>query len=240
MLEITQLKAGYRGIEALKGVSLNVSEGEMVAIIGANGAGKSTLLNSLSGVVRAMSGRITFDGQDITRLPPHLIARVGLLHVPEGRQVLASMTVRENLMLGRLARGSRAGFHEIDKVVALFPILEERMMQAAGTLSGGQQQMMAIGRALMGSPRVLLLDEPSLGLSPLMTHQVFDALAKLHKDGLTIVLVEQNARRALAATQRAYVLERGLIVQHGDSQALLNDPAVIEHYLGSGESALVD
>lgn len=240
MLEITQLKAGYRGIEALKGVSLNVSEGEMVAIIGANGAGKSTLLNSLSGVVRAMSGRITFDGQDITRLPPHLIARAGLLHVPEGRQVLASMTVRENLMLGTLARGSRAGFYEIDKVVALFPILEERMMQAAGTLSGGQQQMMAIGRALMGSPRVLLLDEPSLGLSPLMTHQVFDALAKLHKDGLTIVLVEQNARRALAATQRAYVLERGLIVQHGDSQALRNDPAVIEHYLGSGESALVD
>jgi len=240
MLEINQLKAGYRGIEALKGVSITVPEGEMVAIIGANGAGKSTLLNCMSGVVRATAGQIKFGGQDITRLPPHVIARAGLLHVPEGRQVLADMTVQENLMLGALARGSRKAFYDLDKVVALFPILAERMQQAAGTLSGGQQQMMAIGRALMGSPRVLLLDEPSLGLSPLLTHQVFDALAKLHREGLTIVLVEQNARRALAATQRAYVLERGLIAQHGDSQKLLHDPSVIEHYLGSGESALVD
>lgn len=240
MLEINQLKAGYRGIEALKGVSVTVPEGEMVAIIGANGAGKSTLLNCMSGVVRATAGQIRFGGQDITRLPPHVIARAGLLHVPEGRQVLADMTVQENLMLGALARGSRKAFYDLDKVVTLFPILAERMQQAAGTLSGGQQQMMAIGRALMGSPRVLLLDEPSLGLSPLLTHQVFDALAKLHREGLTIVLVEQNARRALAATQRAYVLERGLIAQHGDSQKLLHDPSVIEHYLGSGESALVD
>jgi branched-chain amino acid transport system ATP-binding protein len=240
MLEITNLKAGYKGIEALKGVSLTVTEGEMVAIIGANGAGKSTLLNSMSGVVRAMAGQIMFDGRDVTRLPPHVIARAGLLHVPEGRQVLADMTVQENLMLGALARGSRAAFYEMDKVVSLFPILAERMAQLAGTLSGGQQQMMAIGRALMGSPRVLLLDEPSLGLSPLMTQQVFEALAKLHRDGMTIVLVEQNAHRALAATQRAYVLERGLIVQQGDSKKLQSDPAIIEHYLGSGESALVD
>lgn len=240
MLEITNLKAGYKGIEALKGVSLSVTEGEMVAIIGANGAGKSTLLNSMSGVVRAMAGQIIFDGRDVTRLPPHVIARAGLLHVPEGRQVLADMTVQENLMLGALARGSRAAFYEMDKVVSLFPILAERMAQLAGTLSGGQQQMMAIGRALMGSPRVLLLDEPSLGLSPLMTQQVFEALAKLHRDGMTIVLVEQNAHRALAATQRAYVLERGLIVQHGDSKKLQSDPAIIEHYLGSGDSALVD
>lgn len=240
MLEITNLKAGYKGIEALKGVSLSVTEGEMVAIIGANGAGKSTLLNSMSGVVRAMVGQIIFDGRDVTRLPPHVIARAGLLHVPEGRQVLADMTVQENLMLGALARGSRAAFYEMDKVVSLFPILAERMAQLAGTLSGGQQQMMAIGRALMGSPRVLLLDEPSLGLSPLMTQQVFEALAKLHRDGMTIVLVEQNAHRALAATQRAYVLERGLIVQQGDSKKLQSDPAIIEHYLGSGESALVD
>lgn len=240
MLEITNLKAGYKGIEALKGVSLTVTEGEMVAIIGANGAGKSTLLNSMSGVVRAMAGKIMFDGRDVTRLPPHVIARAGLLHVPEGRQVLADMTVQENLMLGALARGSRAAFYEMDKVVSLFPILAERMAQLAGTLSGGQQQMMAIGRALMGSPRVLLLDEPSLGLSPLMTQQVFEALATLHRDGMTIVLVEQNAHRALAATQRAYVLERGLIVQQGNSEKLQSDPAIIEHYLGSGESALVD
>lgn len=240
MLEITQLKAGYKGIEALKGIDLKVAEGEMIAIIGANGAGKSTLLNCMSGIVRAISGRIIFAGKDITRLPPHLIARAGLLHVPEGRQVLADMTVRENLILGAMARGTRETFYELDKVVSLFPILGERMSQLAGTLSGGQQQMMAIGRALMGSPRVLLLDEPSLGLSPLMTHQVFEALEKLHRDGLTIVLVEQNAHRALAATQRAYVLERGLIVQHGNSRVLQSDPAIIEHYLGSGESALVD
>lgn len=240
MLEISKLKAGYKGIEALKGVDLKVAEGEMIAIIGANGAGKSTLLNCMSGVVRAMDGKIHFDGRDITRQQPHIVARGGLLHVPEGRQVLADMTVHENLMLGALARGSRAAYYELDKVVSLFPILEERMSQLAGTLSGGQQQMMAIGRALMGSPRVLLLDEPSLGLSPLLTHQVFEALAKLHREGLTIVLVEQNAHRALAATQRAYVLERGLIVQHGDSKVLQNDPAIIEHYLGSGESVLVD
>jgi branched-chain amino acid transport system ATP-binding protein len=240
MLEITELKAGYRGIAALKGVDLQVAEGEMVAIIGANGAGKSTLLNCMSGVVPAMSGRILFGGQDITRLPPHTIARAGLLHVPEGRQVLAEMTVRENLVLGALARGARPAYYELDRVVSLFPILGERMAQAAGTLSGGQQQMMAIGRALMGSPRVLLLDEPSLGLSPLLTQQVFDALATLHRDGLTLVIVEQNARRALAATQRAYVLERGLIAQHGTSEALQQDPAIVEHYLGTGESALVD
>lgn len=240
MLEIKQLKAGYRGIQALKGVDFQVAEGEIVAIIGANGAGKSTLLNCMSGVVRAMAGQITFEGRDISALPAHTIARAGLLHVPEGRQVLAEMTVRENLMLGALARGPRQVVYEMSRVVELFPILGERMTQLAGTLSGGQQQMLAIGRALLGSPRILLLDEPSLGLSPLMTQQVFVALDKLHKEGLTIVLVEQNAHRALAATERAYVIERGLIVQHGDSVALQNDPAIIEHYLGSGESALVD
>jgi branched-chain amino acid transport system ATP-binding protein len=234
MLEVKDLKAGYRGIQALKGVSLSVAAGEMVAIIGANGAGKSTLLNTLSAIVPASGGRIEFDGQDITGGSAHQVARSGLLQVPEGRQVLADMTVQENLQLGALARGPRPAFYELDKVLALFPILKERMGQLAGTLSGGQQQMLAIGRALMGSPRVLLLDEPSLGLSPLMTQQVFQALNQLHSEGLTIVLVEQNAHRALAATQRAYVLERGLIVQQGASGDLQNDPAIIEHYLGSG------
>lgn len=238
MIEIKQLKAGYRGIQALKGVDFHVAEGEMVAIVGANGAGKSTLLNCMSGVVRASSGTIAFEGQDITRHSPHTIARMGLLHVPEGRQVLGDMTVRENLMLGTLARGKRAEFYSMDRVVALFPILGERMNQLAGTLSGGQQQMMVIGRALMGSPRILLLDEPSLGLSPLLSQQVFEALGKLHKEGLTIVVVEQNAHRALAATERAYVIERGLVVQQGTSAALQNDPAIIEHYLGSGETAV--
>jgi branched-chain amino acid transport system ATP-binding protein len=235
MLDVKDLKAGYRGIQALKGVSLSVAEGEMVAIIGANGAGKSTLLNCLSAIVPAGSGRILFDGQDITGWSAHQVARAGLLQVPEGRQVLADMTVRENLQLGALARGPRAAFYELDKVLALFPILAERMTQLAGTLSGGQQQMLAIGRALMGSPRVLLLDEPSLGLSPLLTQQVFQALTQLHSEGLTIVLVEQNAHRALASTQRAYVLERGAIVQQGPSSVLQNDPAIIEHYLGSGQ-----
>jgi branched-chain amino acid transport system ATP-binding protein len=235
MLDVKDLKAGYRGIQALKGVSLSVAEGEMVAIIGANGAGKSTLLNCLSAIVPAGSGQILFDGQDITGWSAHQVARAGLLQVPEGRQVLADMTVRENLQLGALARGPRAAFYELDKVLALFPILAERMAQLAGTLSGGQQQMLAIGRALMGSPRVLLLDEPSLGLSPLLTQQVFQALTQLHSEGLTIVLVEQNAHRALASTQRAYVLERGAIVQQGPSNVLQNDPAIIEHYLGSGQ-----
>ena len=235
MLDVKDLKAGYRGIQALKGVSLSVAEGEMVAIIGANGAGKSTLLNCLSAIVPAGSGQILFDGQDITGWSAHQVARAGLLQVPEGRQVLADMTVRENLQLGALARGPRAAFYELDKVLALFPILAERMAQLAGTLSGGQQQMLAIGRALMGSPRVLLLEEPSLGLSPLLTQQVFQALTQLHSEGLTIVLVEQHAHRALASTQRAYVLERGAIVQQGPSNVLQNDPAIIEHYLGSGQ-----
>lgn len=232
MLEVKQLRAGYRGIEALRGVDLQVAEGEMVAIIGANGAGKSTLLNCLSGVVRATAGSISFAGGDITQRAPHLVSRAGLLHVPEGRQILAEMSVQENLQLGLLARGARDARYDMDRVLALFPILRERLQQMGGTLSGGQQQMLAIGRALMGSPRVLLLDEPSLGLSPLITQQVFAALATLHREGLTIVLVEQNARRALDATQRAYVLDRGTIVLADDSRTLAADEQVIAHYLG--------
>lgn len=232
MLEVSQLRASYRGIEALRGINLRVAEGEMIAIIGANGAGKSTLLNCLSGVVRASGGHILFDGSDITQRPPHLVSRAGLLQVPEGRQVLAEMSVHENLLLGLLARGPRAARYDLERVLVLFPILRERLQQLAGTLSGGQQQMLAIGRALMGSPRVLLLDEPSLGLSPLITQQVFAVLATLHQEGLTIVLVEQNARRALAATQRTYVLDRGSIVLQGESKTLAGDEQVIAHYLG--------
>ena len=232
MLEVSQLRAGYRGIEALRGIDLRVAEGEMIAIIGANGAGKSTLLNCLSGVVRASGGKILFDGSDITQRAPHRVSRAGLLQVPEGRQVLAEMSVHENLLLGLLARGPRAARYDLERVLVLFPILRERLQQLAGTLSGGQQQMLAIGRALMGSPRVLLLDEPSLGLSPLITQQVFAVLATLHQAGLTIVLVEQNARRALAATQRTYVLDRGSIVLQGESKTLAADEQVIAHYLG--------
>jgi branched-chain amino acid transport system ATP-binding protein len=232
MLEVKELRAGYRGIEALRGIDLRVSEGEMVSIIGANGAGKSTLLNCLSGLVPPSAGTIVFENRDISRKAPYSVSRVGLLHVPEGRQVIGDMSVRENLLLGGLARGKRAARYSMERVLALFPILEERLEQRAGTMSGGQQQMLAIGRALLGSPRLLLLDEPSLGLSPLVTGQVFDALASLHRDGLTIVLVEQNAKRALAATERSYVIDRGSIVRHGESAELAADPQMIEHYLG--------
>jgi branched-chain amino acid transport system ATP-binding protein len=232
MLEVKDLAAAYSGIEALRGVSLHIEAGEMVALIGANGAGKSTLLNCLSGTVRARRGSVHFEGHNITGMKPHRVAREGLLQVPEGRQILVELTVEENLLLGELARGSRTSNYGLKDVYQLFPILEERRTQKGGTLSGGQQQMLAIGRALMGGPRLLLLDEPSLGLSPLITDQVFEALRRLNGSGLTILLVEQNAHRALQATQRAYLLEHGELAFQGKSADLINDEKVIAHYLG--------
>lgn len=232
MLEVKDLAAAYSGIEALRGVSLHIESGEMVALIGANGAGKSTLLNCLSGTVRARRGSVHFEGHDITGMKPHRVAREGLLQVPEGRQILVELTVEENLLLGELARGSRTSNYGLKDVYQLFPILEDRRTQKGGTLSGGQQQMLAIGRALMGGPRLLLLDEPSLGLSPLITDQVFEALRRLNGSGLTILLVEQNAHRALQATQRAYLLEHGELAFQGKSSDLINDEKVIAHYLG--------
>jgi branched-chain amino acid transport system ATP-binding protein len=204
----------------------------MVALIGANGAGKSTLLNCLSGTVRARRGSVHFEGHNITGMKPHRVAREGLLQVPEGRQILVELTVEENLLLGELARGSRTSSYGLKDVYQLFPILEDRRTQKGGTLSGGQQQMLAIGRALMGGPRLLLLDEPSLGLSPIITDQVFEALRRLNGSGLTILLVEQNAHRALQATQRAYLLEHGELAFQGKSADLINDEKVIAHYLG--------
>ena len=232
MLEVKDLAAAYSGIEALRGVSLHIEAGEMVALIGANGAGKSTLLNCLSGTVRPKRGSIRFEGGEIAGVKPHRIARQGLLHVPEGRQILVELTIEENLLLGELARGSRKSDYGLSDVYQLFPILEERRLLKGGTLSGGQQQMLAIGRALMGGPRLLLLDEPSLGLSPLITDQVFSALQKLNAAGLTILLVEQNAHRALQATSRAYLLEHGEMAFEGRSADLINDEKVIAHYLG--------
>ena len=232
MLEVKDLAAAYSGIEALRGVSLHIESGEMVALIGANGAGKSTLLNCLSGTVRARRGSVHFEGHDITGMKPHRVAREGLLQVPEGRQILVELTVEENLLLGELARGSRTSNYGLKDVYQLFPILEDRRSQKGGTLSGGQQQMRAIGRALMGGPRLLVLDEPSLGLSPLITDQVFEALRRLNGSGLTILLVEQNAHRALQATQRAYLLEHGEMAFQGNSADLINDEKVIAHYLG--------
>jgi branched-chain amino acid transport system ATP-binding protein len=204
MLEVRELATAYDGIVALRGVTLSVPAGRMVALIGPNGAGKSILLNTISGLLRASRGSVLFRGAETGRLPAHAIARLGLIQVPEGRQILGPLSVEENLILGRNARGGRkpgdgqAGI-EIEDVFALFPILKERRWQDGGSLSGGQQQMLAIGRALMGWPQVLMLDEPSLGLSPIMASQVFEALGKLKQRGQTILLVEQNARRALAS-----------------------------------------
>jgi branched-chain amino acid transport system ATP-binding protein len=237
MLEVTDLHAGYGGNEVLHGISLNVADGEMVAIIGPNGAGKSTLLNCISGLIGARQGSIRLGGRDITGEAPFKVSRSGLLQVPEGRQILADLTVEENLQLGLTALHGRKPTHDLRRVHELFPILAERRQQRAGSLSGGQQQMLAIGRALMGAPRLLLLDEPSLGLSPLLAQTVLAALRELNAQGLTILLVEQNARQALRSTHRAYLIEQGRVVQHGESSVLAQDPAVIAHYLGQAGDA---
>ena len=236
MLSVKDLQASYSGIRALRGVTLEVTAGEMVALIGPNGAGKSTLLNCISGIVRPSGGSIRLGGEEIAGERPWLVARRGLMQVPEGRQVLPEMSVLENLLLGRNALGERPATYPLERVIELFPILGERREQLAGSLSGGQQQMLAIGRALMGGPRLLLLDEPSLGLAPLVVAQVFQALTALNRDGLTILLVEQNARQALNVTNRAYVLEQGRILREGSSEALAQDPLVIAHYLGQGSA----
>ena len=232
MLQVTGLTAGYSGIKALRGAALSVSEGEFIALIGPNGAGKSTQLNCLSGVVRPTGGSIRFQDQELLGVAPWHIARRGLLQVPEGRQILPNLTVRENLTLGATALSGRTPTYTLERINNLFPILAERREQRAGSLSGGQQQMLAIGRALMGAPRLLLLDEPSLGLAPVLVTQVFEALRALNAEGLTILLVEQNARQALLATDRAYVIERGCVVHEGLSADLAADPAIVSHYLG--------
>jgi branched-chain amino acid transport system ATP-binding protein len=232
MLKVDSVHASYSGIRALKGVSLKVEDGEMVALIGPNGAGKSTLLNCISGVVPLSEGAIALAGQPITAMSPWNVARQGLQQVPEGRQVWPEMTVLENLRLGATALRGRPASYSLERIFELFPILSERQRQLAGSLSGGQQQMLAIGRALMGSPRLLLLDEPSLGLAPLVVKQVFDALTALNREGLTILLVEQNSTLALGSTHRAYVIEQGKIVHEGLSSELKDDPQVVAHYLG--------
>jgi branched-chain amino acid transport system ATP-binding protein len=235
MLMLDKVSAGYGGKSVLESVSLRADAGEIVAIIGANGAGKSTLINAVSGVIAATSGQIHFDGAPITGLTAHGIARRGLLQVPEGRQVFAPLTVKANLDLGLEALGKRGKpkSDDVDRVVELFPLLGQRMNQLAGSLSGGEQQMLAIGRALMGRPSMLLLDEPSLGLAPVITMRLFDTLKTLNRStGTSMIVVEQNAQRALALASRAYVLERGRIVREGASEALQNDPAIRAAYLG--------
>ena len=233
MLKITNLSASYSGISALHGVSLDVDTGEMIALIGANGAGKSTLLNCISGIVPAAAGSAAFKGAELRGKRPAAIARLGLLQVPEGRQILGDLSVQENLQLGELALGGRSATWSYDKVVDLFPVLGKRQEQRAGSLSGGEQQMLAIGRALMGAPEMLLLDEPSLGLAPIIVDQVFAVLKQLNEAGLTILLVEQNARRALGVASRACILERGKVVREGSAAEIAADPQVVSYYLGN-------
>ena len=234
MLEVRDLDVRYGGIRALRGISLNVEEGEIVALLGANGAGKTTTLRAISGLVRATSGQIRFLGSSVTGMRPDAIARRGLGHVPEGRRVFARMSVRENLEMGAYAVRSAAAIRDrMDEALAIFPRLRERFDQPAGTLSGGEQQMLAIGRALMSAPRLVLLDEPSLGLSPLLVQTIFGVLRTLHERGATMLLVEQNARAALKIAGRGYVLENGSIAREDTAANLLDDPAVVAAYLGA-------
>ncbi len=233
LLQVDELAVSYGEHRALKGIGFAVEEGEVVALIGANGAGKSTTLRALSGLLPLASGRIAFGGEEITRLEPRQIVERHLIHCPEGRQVFGRLTVEENLLLGAPRRSSRAAIkRDAAEVYALFPRLEERRRQQARTLSGGEQQMLALGRALMAKPRLLMLDEPSLGLAPNLVTAVFDVIGALNRRGVTILLVEQNARKALAAAHRGYVLEVGSIMLSGTGRALLADPAVGAAYLG--------
>ncbi|TKJ47263.1 branched-chain amino acid ABC transporter ATP-binding protein [Candidatus Aerophobetes bacterium Ae_b3a] len=236
MLTIRNLKSYYGRMQALKGVSLHVEEGEVVSLIGANGAGKTTLLNSIVGLVSSRTGQILFSDTDIIQRNPRQIIRMGVSLVPEGRQLFAPLTVIENLILGAYQRYRKDKKSEIksdlEKVFVLFPILKERKSQIAGTLSGGEQQMLAIGRSLMAKPKLILMDEPSMGLAPLITTQIFQIISELHKQGTTILLVEQNAEAALRISSRAYVIETGRVVLQGMSQELLHNQEVRRAYLG--------
>ncbi len=236
MLAIRNLRSYYGRMQALKGVSLHVEEGEVVSLIGANGAGKTTLLNSIVGLVSSLTGQILFFDTDIIKRNPRQIIRMGVSLVPEGRQLFAPLTVIENLILGAYQRYRKDKKSEIkndlEKVFVLFPILKERKSQIAGTLSGGEQQMLAIGRSLMARPKLILMDEPSMGLAPLVTIQIFQIISELHKQGTTILLVEQNAEAALRISSRAYVIETGRVVLQGMSQELLHNQEVRRAYLG--------
>ncbi|SCL69577.1 amino acid/amide ABC transporter ATP-binding protein 2, HAAT family [Micromonospora citrea] len=233
LLEIDDVSLLYGRIQALHGISLTVDEGEIVALIGANGAGKSTTMRAISGIRPVATGSIRFDGEDITKLRADLRVRRGLCQAPEGRGIFPGMTVLENLDMGAYTRRDRAGIaQDLDRVLGLFPRLAERRKQHGGTLSGGEQQMLAVGRALMSRPKLLLLDEPSMGLAPMLIQQIFDIIVEINQQGTTVLLVEQNAQQALARAHRAYVLETGRIVKSGTGAELLHDPAVKEAYLG--------
>ena len=234
LLELDHVGVSYGAVKAVRDVSLHVDQGEVVTLIGANGAGKSTILRAISGLARIATGSLRFDGKDIAKARPDVTVRAGLAHCPEGRQVLAKQTIEDNLLLGAYIRKDKDGIaRDLEKSYAMFPRLLERRAQLAGTLSGGEQQMLAIARALMSSPRLLLLDEPSLGLAPLVVEEIFAILDALNAQGMTILLVEQNARLALAHSHRGYVLESGQVAATGEAKALLDDDRVLAAYLGA-------
>ena len=239
LLELDEVRVHYGKVEALKGVSCTVAEGEVVTLIGANGAGKTTTLKTISGVVPMSSGRVVFDGRDISGVPAHQRVELGICQAPEGRGIFPGMTVTENLEMGAYARrGGRKAYNaDLERVFELFPRLRERERQAGGTLSGGEQQMLAIGRALMAGPKVLLLDEPSMGLAPRLVTQIFEIIREINAQGTTILVVEQNAAQALQRAHRAYMLETGRVVKTDSAQKLLADPSVREAYLGGDLSA---
>ena len=233
MLEVKDLQVFYGMIQAIKGISFEVNEGETVALIGANGAGKTTTLHTITGLLSPKKGSVVFEGKEITKVPAHKIVSLGMAHVPEGRRVFAQLSVYQNLKMGAYTRKDKAEIDEmLETVYKRFPRLKERQNQMAGTLSGGDQQMLAMGRALMSKPKIVLLDEPSMGLSPILVNEIFDIIQSLNKAGTTVLLVEQNAKKALSIADRAYVLETGRIVQSGDAQVLLNDESIKKAYLG--------
>jgi branched-chain amino acid transport system ATP-binding protein len=233
MLHIQDIHTHYGHIHAIQGISLDVFQGEIVTLLGANGAGKTTTLRTICGLIHPTSGRIEFQGQDVTHFDAHTLVRHGMGHAPEGRRIFGRMTVRENLQMGAYTRKAGADLDaDFERVFTLFPRLQERRTQAGGTLSGGEQQMLAIGRALMTHPKVLLLDEPSMGLSPILVEQIFDVIRDINKQGTTILLVEQNALMALGVAHRGYVLQTGRIVRSGGAKDLLSDPEVQKAYLG--------
>lgn len=233
MLEVKDLEVYYGMIQAIKGVSFEVNEGEVIALIGANGAGKTTILHTITGLLSPKKGSVVFEGKDITKVPAHKIVELGMAHVPEGRRVFAQLSVYQNLKMGAYTRKDKSEIEEsLEMVYKRFPRLEERKNQLAGTLSGGEQQMLAMGRALMSRPRIILMDEPSMGLSPILVNEIFDIIQSVSASGTTVLLVEQNAKKALSIANRAYVLETGNIVTSGPAHTLMEDPAIKKAYLG--------
>lgn len=233
MLEIKDLEVYYGMIQAIKGVSFDVNEGEVIALIGANGAGKTTILHTITGLINAQKGSVWFEGKDITKVPAHKIVSMGMAHVPEGRRVFANLTVLQNLKMGAYTRKDKTEIEQtLDSIYKRFPRLMERQNQLAGTLSGGEQQMLAMGRALMSHPKIILMDEPSMGLSPIFVNEIFDIIKSVSASGTTVLLVEQNAKKALSIADRSYVLETGKIVLSGEASDLLNNDSIKKAYLG--------